>query len=298
MPASRRNTDKGPHSLPNPIDAESPVGLRGDDKTFASPTSPREFVRTFNSAYTGTLQSTLTLRDHPEAFQPHAPTSTMLKVHLKFAVPTMVSTILRFSIQTIQMAYVGHRLGADALAAISVAFSVFSILAASTSEGLLSALDTLAPQAYGRDVNTKQLSVLLQRAFLIMGVVMVGPLTLLFVFCDPIVESIYSKDVGSHAAKALHLMPLFMIPLWCTIVFAKLCRGQQLAELPPMANACGAVTCVLINYFNLPQGAPLSEAVFNLVVSQLVALLVIILATQRLSSDPIMSLHMASSWIC
>ena len=213
----------------------------------------------------------------PAPVRPDVDSTTMLKAHFDIAAPSVFAMLFMFLSQTVQLAFVGQRMGAGALAGFSVGLSVFNILGASTSIGLLCALDTLAPQAYGRNSRTSELTLLLQRALGVNAAILLGPLLLIFYTCEPLLALVYGPDVAPGAAEMLRAMPLYMIPLWTTIAIAKLMRAQQLAGMPSLTNALGTGCCFVVNYYWLPEGSSITRATCNLAFVQLCACVAIII---------------------
>ena len=193
----------------------------------------------------------------------------MLVELLRVAAPSVASLVFMFATQTITMSFVGHRLGVIALAQFSVGLSVFNVMGSSIGIGFGGALDTLVPQAYGRDPQTSDIGDLLQRATLI-NIMFIIPLAILYYNVDPLLHFVYSDTLASGAAMFLKVSPPYMFLVWTGTNFNRLFAGQQLADVPLYCNIVGTLAAFAINYNFLKEGDTVSDAVWLLFFIQLV----------------------------
>ena len=209
------------------------------------------------------------ISDQPTSVRAGITVYEMVLEHLHVAIPTIVSVLVMVSSQAFMMSFVGQRLGYLPLAKFSIGLSVFNVCGASLGVGFSSALDTLAPQAIGRNRRTPEVGEQFQRAMLF-NTVFFLPVTLLFYGLQPLLLRIFGETLGSGASEFLRASPPYLYLLWMGWVVGKLFSAQKLAQCNVLASFCGTITVTGLCHLYLHEDDSLVKPVLFLAAAQLV----------------------------
>lgn len=125
-----------------------------------------------------------------------------LWILIKSSVPIILAYMLQMSLQTVTVIIVGHS------SPLNLAASAFSFMFALVSGWVIAmggttALDTLASSAYTGSQNKHDLGVLLQRAFLVLGVFYI-PIAVLWACSEPIFRTLgQDPELSYHSSRFL-----------------------------------------------------------------------------------------------
>jgi MATE family multidrug resistance protein len=211
--------------------------------------------------------------------RPDMTDSEMTSLLQKLAAPSILSLLLVYVTQTVTVSFVGHRLGFAKLAQFSVGLSVYNILGAAVGMGFASALDTLAPQAFGRNRHTKELVVLFQRSFIISATLCVI-IALIFYNSEWWLTVVFGPTLAPGAAEFLRTAPPYGLLIWIERAFCSLFPAHRLPDIPMKANIAGIVASVAVNYTFLTEGSSIGQAVWLLFWVELVIVGLLCLAAQ------------------
>ena len=162
---------------------------------------------------------------------------------LRPAIPCWMFTVLGFVTQSIVLMYIGQYLTTTDQAYYSVALSFNNMIAAALTTGLSTALDTLMSQAYGRDKETAEIGELLQRYYLVCGVLSV-PIALLYWTCEPLLVLMFGSHLGTGAAGVLVMMIPYMLSVAALVAIQKALMIQELEWVPLVAALVSVPCCV------------------------------------------------------
>lgn len=121
---------------------------------------------------------------------------------LKGAVPVILAYMLQMSLQTATVIIAGRQ------SALDLATSAFSLMFALVTGFMIAlggttALDTLASSTFTGSSNKHDLGILLQRAFLVLGLLYV-PIAIIWVFSEPIFRALgQDPELSYHASRFL-----------------------------------------------------------------------------------------------
>ena len=168
---------------------------------------------------------------------------------ITLSLPTSVGSILQFSLQAITSSFVGRRMGSDVFAHFMIGVSVFNIFGLSIGLGLVSALDTLVSQSFGRfKQSSSEIGECLQRATLVNLGLMV-PLGLLFVFGRPIWMVTFGDEGGAGAAVFTSHAVVYLFAAIMTSTLNHVLTSINEPVLPMYVNAVVTVACFVLNYY-------------------------------------------------
>jgi MATE family multidrug resistance protein len=164
--------------------------------------------------------------------------------------PVVLTYLLSFSIPLVTLAAVGQRMSAAHLAGASLGQMTFNITGASVLMGLLSGMDTLCSQAYGRG-SLREIGDLLLRALLVCGCACV-PIAMLWLFgVEPLLGALgQDAEVARHAATYVRTMTLALPALGAFEALKRFLQSQNVVKpmllvaavtLPPHVLLCRAL---------------------------------------------------------
>lgn len=125
-----------------------------------------------------------------------------LWILLKSSIPVILAYMLQMSLQTVTVIIIGHS------SPLNLAASAFSFMFALVSGWVIAmggttALDTLASSAYTGSQNKHDLGVLLQRAFLVLGVFYI-PIAILWACSEPLFTALgQDPELSYHSSRFL-----------------------------------------------------------------------------------------------
>ncbi|KEG09431.1 multidrug resistance protein, MATE family [Trypanosoma grayi] len=195
---------------------------------------------------------------------------------IPLATPSAVSIALTFGLAVIPLAFIGSVLGDKALTGASVGYFIISIVAQYPLCGLTFAMDAFCSQAYGRDPESDEQGVILQRGVLV-GIVFVVPVNILLLLCQQILPTIYGEEIGAVACDFMKFGFLFIIPLVTFTAFSKFCLNQLKPQLPMTALIVGIIVTPLTQYLLVKRGV--HGSMLGMVLSAWTQLLVIVCLT-------------------
>ena len=181
--------------------------------------------------------------------QQDMPSSTDLQMIariLGLAAPCIASNLLWFLMQVLTQAYVGQRLGKDAVGCYAVGTSIFNVCGLSVGIGFACALDTLASQAYGRDPTGPQIGELLQRSVLVVTLISI-PIVCLFHFSEPVLILIFGSVIGTGAAEVLRGAWLYLPLNMINTCIVKVLQAQNVPHLQLFATGTSVAACLFFN---------------------------------------------------
>jgi MATE family multidrug resistance protein len=165
----------------------------------------------------------------------------------KVAIPGAIASFFWNSTNFAVTMIVGQRLGAEKLEALTSGTTVYNVCAVSIGIGLISALDTLASQAFGRDPKTKELGELMQRSLIIVGLFAI-PVFIFFHFSEQILAMVFSKTLAAGAGTYLaNAHVLFFLHLFSFTLFSVL-SACRLTQLPLYSAMAGFVVTLLLSF--------------------------------------------------
>ena len=214
----------------------------------------------------------------PASARPDITTAEMYKEFGKVAVPSLVAALLMYAAQTVTLSFVGHRLGYMQLAAYSVGVSVFNIMGISVGTGFASALETLAPQAYGRG-DVEELGVLFQRSIVVCLGLLV-PVGSFFLFSEPLLTQIYGPSLGHGASVFLSNSVVYIFLVWVAAALTRILAAQHLAHVSLYAYFIGTPVAWFFNDLLLQPDSNLATAVWVLCLAQAVVVTVLLVAAR------------------
>ncbi|KAF2460316.1 mate-domain-containing protein, partial [Lineolata rhizophorae] len=119
-----------------------------------------------------------------------------LWILFKGSVPVILAYTLQNSLQTISVLIVG-RLSPEALATAAFSYMFAMATAWLIALGGTTAIDTLASVSFTGSKNPHDLGVILQRAFIALGILYL-PIALIWIFSEPIFEALGQEDYIAH----------------------------------------------------------------------------------------------------
>ena len=121
---------------------------------------------------------------------------TEFKILLAGSIPVIVAYTLQMSLQTISVAIVGRRSPND-LAAAAFAYMFAMVTGWLIALGGSTAMDTLASSAFTGSKNPHEVGVLLQKAFLVLGLFYI-PVVIIWIFAEPLFLALGQDPRISH----------------------------------------------------------------------------------------------------
>ena len=171
----------------------------------------------------------------------------MLLRLLKLAAPSILGSVLYFLVPALTQSFVGRRLGSNALAQYSVAVTAFNVLGLSIGFGLMSALDTLASQAFGRHPLNPEIGELLQRSLLV-NVALCIPLCSLLWWAEPVLIPVYGAELAVGAAAVLKYSAVYLPFTLANNAMCKVLQAQNVPRFQLYACIIGAASCAMLNH--------------------------------------------------
>ncbi|KAI9221532.1 mate-domain-containing protein [Blastocladiella britannica] len=148
---------------------------------------------------------------------------------LRLSLPSITSYVLSFANRLVVTFMVGH-LGANELAASTLAVMFGNVAGFSICFGLSSALDTLASQAVTGASNPRQAGVFLQRAILI-NLMLAIPISLLWVFAEPLLRLAHQDaELSRMAGSYIRIMLVSFAPNIVRDLVAKFLNAQGIMQ--------------------------------------------------------------------
>eukprot|EP00744_Colponema_vietnamica_P008596 GILI01012254.1.p1 GENE.GILI01012254.1~~GILI01012254.1.p1 ORF type:complete len:486 (+),score=41.49 GILI01012254.1:194-1459(+) len=147
------------------------------------------------------------------------------------------------------VAFIGRRLGSDAIGHFSIGNSVFNLFGISIGFGLTAALDTLVSQSFGRHKqDSSEIGEYIQRATLI-NLILTVPVGFLFFYGQPLFELMFGPEIGVGAASyTKHTIP-YMVLYLIAETFIKVFQAIDEPMLPFAATLVSCVACFFFNYY-------------------------------------------------
>jgi MATE family multidrug resistance protein len=156
---------------------------------------------------------------------------------VRLASTTTLSSVLCFLLQTATQAFVGRRIGSDALAHYAIGVTAFNIAGLSVGYGLSSALDTLASQAYGRNPRNPEIGQQLQRSVAVTLAVTL-PISYLQVYhSEGALSFAFGQDLGRGASAFIRSAWLYLPLSTLNESFMKVLQAQNTADLIPLPTS-------------------------------------------------------------
>jgi MATE family multidrug resistance protein len=146
--------------------------------------------------------------------------------------------------------FVGQRLGPTDMAHLAAGQLTFNICALTIGIGLIGALDTFCPQAFGRNPNSPEIGEWLQRALIIVTAVAVV-CSYFFLHAEGPLRMLFQPDLAHGAA--VYLSNSWLL-LWnCFVEWALMAAVNALRQthLSTVAFAASMVQCCVLNYLYL-----------------------------------------------
>ncbi|EKF32035.1 hypothetical protein MOQ_004122 [Trypanosoma cruzi marinkellei] len=172
---------------------------------------------------------------------------------LSFSLPAALTIGFTFAVTVVPLAFIGSYLGELYLSGASVGCFILSIFVLYPVIGLTFAMDTLCSHEYGRDQNSQELGILLQRGILI-NLLFLTPACFALYNVDSFLEQIYGVEIARVARDFLHYMPLFMLPEMIFIAFNKFLCNQMRPQMPMFALAAGFIITPFVQMKLTPMG--------------------------------------------
>lgn len=147
----------------------------------------------------------------------------------QLAWPVVVSYILQFSLQTVNVIFLGH-LNSNYLAASALGNMFCNVTGYSLIYGLATSVDTLCAQAYGSKQYYHMTRVALRAAIMLLLCTL--PVYVIWFNAEHIL--LYAKqdpDVADLAAQFIRRATLGMPPMVCYEVLKKWCQAQRIVKL-------------------------------------------------------------------
>ncbi|ESL11158.1 hypothetical protein TRSC58_01101 [Trypanosoma rangeli SC58] len=170
-----------------------------------------------------------------------------------FAAPAALAIGFAFALSIIPLAFIGSYLGELSLSGASVGYFILSTFVLYPMIGMLFAMDTLCSHEYGRDPNSQELGLLLQRGILI-NLVFIAPECVMLYNADFILERVYGEAITSVAKEFLHYMPLFLLPVLIFSAFNKFLSNQMRPHMPLIALTAGIIITPYVQMKLTPMG--------------------------------------------
>ena len=191
---------------------QRPQHNQSDSKdTSSSGTAP---IHTTNEGPTRNHEATLNENnddDDDDAHLTHTSCSHETRLLSELAVPSMIVKIGVMVPQAIVAATVGRRFGIAYLDGFTLANFVINIFTLSIVQGLLSATDTLAPQAFGAD-NPGEVGILAIRGTIVCLVLVMPVNIVLSCFLESTFLALGQPAMPSHYAAEYYRVYLFGMP--------------------------------------------------------------------------------------
>lgn len=175
--------------------------------------------------------------------------SVLWREMLNLATPTSLMIVVGFATQGMTVAFIGQRLGSDAIGLFSIGNSVFNLFGISIGFGLTAALDTLVSQSFGRHKqHSSEIGEYVQRATAI-NLALTVPVGLFFLFGEPVFNLMFGDEIGAGvAAYTRHTIP-YMVLYLIAETFIKVLQAIDEPHLPFGATLASAVACWFFNYY-------------------------------------------------
>ncbi|EKG03492.1 hypothetical protein TCSYLVIO_005462 [Trypanosoma cruzi] len=172
---------------------------------------------------------------------------------LTFSVPAALTIGFTFAVTVVPLAFIGSYLGELYLSGASVGCFILSIFVLYPMIGMTFAMDTLCSHEYGRDQNSQELGLLLQRGILI-NLLFLTPACVALYNVDSFLEGFYGVEIARVARDFLHYMPLFMLPEMIFIAFNKFLCNQMRPQMSMFALAAGFIITPFVQMKLTPMG--------------------------------------------
>ena len=168
-------------------------------------------------------------------------------------IPSIVGMLLSYVAQAVSMMYVGHLLGADALAGISVALYFLWTIGIYPGMGIVSMMDNLTSAEYGRNKNSPMMGVYTRRA-LIVTAVFCAPVMMIVMNAEAIMLVMFGtshRPMVHQAALWMNYSILYLFPQLCVMLFSKFGQVQCIPNWPELASGVAALTVLtpMLNVF-------------------------------------------------
>lgn len=172
---------------------------------------------------------------------------------LFLAVPAAVALGFQFCTSIIPLAFVGFLEGEKVMTGISVGYFFTSSLILYPMIGLTFAMDTLCSHEFGREGESGEAGLILQRGILI-NFIALAPLCIGLYFVKGLLVSLYGTETAEIAFDFLHFAPLFIYPTAALIALTKFLNNQLQAHIPMIALTAGVFVTPLIQFKLTPLG--------------------------------------------
>lgn len=169
------------------------------------------------------------------------------------AAPAAISIGFTFCTSIIPLAFVGSLRGEQEMTGASVGYFLTSSLILYPMIGMTFAMDTLCSHEFGRDSNSVELGLILQRGVLI-NFIFLTPLCIGMYFFRSVLVQLYGDELAAVAMDFLHFAPLFIYLISVLVSFTKFLNNQLQAHIPMIALTVGVFVTPIIQYFLTPLG--------------------------------------------
>ncbi|ORZ30266.1 mate-domain-containing protein [Catenaria anguillulae PL171] len=193
-----------------------------------------------------------------------------LRHTLRLSLPCVASYVLSYSNRMVVTFIVGH-LGANELAASTLAVMFSNVLGFSICFGLSSALDTLASQAVTGSANPRQAGIYLQRAILI-NLLLAIPIAFIWLFAEPLLL-IAGQDatLASMAGNYIKIMLFALVPNIVSNCVAKFLQAQGIMDAQFLVSLGVLPINVTLQLFLVYYDSPLRLGFYGAAVGSVVA---------------------------
>ncbi|ORC85249.1 multidrug resistance protein, MATE family [Trypanosoma theileri] len=192
------------------------------------------------------------------------------------ALPSVLSMALTFGLAVIPLALIGSMIGDEALTGASVGYFIISIVAQYPLCGLTFAMDAFCSQAYGRDAESDEQGVILQRGVLV-SIAFLLPVNMILCIIQEFLPKIYGEKIAMIACDFMKSAILFIIPLVMFTAFSKFCLNQLKPQLPMIALGVGIAVTPVCQYVLIKEGV--HGAMLGMAITAWIQLLVIVSLT-------------------
>jgi MATE family multidrug resistance protein len=144
----------------------------------------------------------------------------------------------------------GQRLGASGLEGFTTALAVYNVCVISLGFGILTALDTLVAQAYGRNPTSKEIGELTQRG-LFLTLILCLPCLFFLSYSHPLLLYFFSPKLASAASAFLSNAHLLFLLTLCDYTLSMVIACCRQTHIPLVSAAASAFTAFVGSYFFL-----------------------------------------------
>jgi O-antigen/teichoic acid export membrane protein len=184
-------------------------------------------------------------------------------------VPAALSQALVVATSSVAVMVVGTQLGVEALAHFSLGITMWNMVGVSVVTGFGCALDTLCPQAFGRDPESPEIA-----EHFVVGTILcvLCNVPMYFVFnymMHDVSVLLFGAALGASVETFLQNSSLALLFATLSMTLSKMLNAQFKAEIPMLGTAASVVTCAAANVYLVPrygiEGAMVALALTNFV---------------------------------